>query len=193
MAYTKTAWTNDSAPALSAQNLNKIETGIFNADEMANTVNKNLSTTDSALQKTSTVGINKLDVSKMTAGYIISSDGTLSENVNRWTTDFIPFTPDDGKVYSSFQNSASATSRIGRTARAYAMYNANKEFISGSYWSGSSGKDVISSVTGCKFIRISYLNTDFENSADSTFKHQIEFNTTTPQTIHICHIISPIQ
>lgn len=32
MAYTKTHWINGQAPALSAENLNKIEEGIYNAD-----------------------------------------------------------------------------------------------------------------------------------------------------------------
>ena len=31
MAYTKTAWVNDSKPAISAENLNKIEQGIADA------------------------------------------------------------------------------------------------------------------------------------------------------------------
>ena len=33
MAYTKTIWVNNSAPPISADNLNKIETGIFNNAE----------------------------------------------------------------------------------------------------------------------------------------------------------------
>lgn len=33
MSYTKTIWVNNSAPAISADNLNKIETGIFNNAE----------------------------------------------------------------------------------------------------------------------------------------------------------------
>lgn len=32
MAYNKTNWVNGQAPALSAENLNKIEEGIFNND-----------------------------------------------------------------------------------------------------------------------------------------------------------------
>ena len=32
MAYSKTNWVNGSAPALSAENLNKIEEGIYNND-----------------------------------------------------------------------------------------------------------------------------------------------------------------
>lgn len=34
MSYTKTNWVNDSAPAINAENLNKIETGIAEAHEM---------------------------------------------------------------------------------------------------------------------------------------------------------------
>lgn len=33
MAYTKTTWVNNSAPAISAENLNKIENGIYNNAE----------------------------------------------------------------------------------------------------------------------------------------------------------------
>lgn len=33
MAYTKTVWVNDSVPAINQTNLNKIEQGIYNADE----------------------------------------------------------------------------------------------------------------------------------------------------------------
>lgn len=46
MAYTKTTWVNDSAPALDADNLNKIEQGIYDADTLAtalqNYINKNI-------------------------------------------------------------------------------------------------------------------------------------------------------
>lgn len=34
MAYTKTTWQNDQAPAINATNLNKIEQGIFNNDAL---------------------------------------------------------------------------------------------------------------------------------------------------------------
>lgn len=33
MAYTKTTWVNEGPPAISADNLNKIETGIYNNAE----------------------------------------------------------------------------------------------------------------------------------------------------------------
>lgn len=33
MAYSKTVWVNDNAPALNATNLNKIENGIYNNAE----------------------------------------------------------------------------------------------------------------------------------------------------------------
>lgn len=34
MAYTKTTWVNDQAPAINATNLNKIEGGIYNNDAL---------------------------------------------------------------------------------------------------------------------------------------------------------------
>ena len=36
MAYVKTEWANDSLPAINSGNLNKIEQGIYNADNLAN-------------------------------------------------------------------------------------------------------------------------------------------------------------
>lgn len=40
MAYTKTNWVNDGPPALSAENLNNMEAGIYNNDQQ-NTANTN--------------------------------------------------------------------------------------------------------------------------------------------------------
>lgn len=38
MAYTKTIWSNDTTPAVNATNLNKIENGIFNNDDLITTI-----------------------------------------------------------------------------------------------------------------------------------------------------------
>ena len=38
MAYTKTTWQNDQAPAINATNLNKIEQGIFDNDALASKI-----------------------------------------------------------------------------------------------------------------------------------------------------------
>ena len=42
MAYTKTTWVNGQAPAIDADNLNKIENGIFNNANAIDTINNKL-------------------------------------------------------------------------------------------------------------------------------------------------------
>ena len=42
MAYTKTVWVNNQAPAINADNLNKIEQGIFDTDAGVTAANSNI-------------------------------------------------------------------------------------------------------------------------------------------------------
>ena len=42
MSYTKTQWTNDTAPAINETNLNKIEQGIYDNDSAITTINTNI-------------------------------------------------------------------------------------------------------------------------------------------------------
>ena len=42
MAYTKTVWVNNQAPAINADNLNKIEQGIFDTDAGVTAANSNV-------------------------------------------------------------------------------------------------------------------------------------------------------
>ena len=42
MAYSKTVWVNDNAPALNAANLNKIENGIYDNADAIDTINASL-------------------------------------------------------------------------------------------------------------------------------------------------------
>lgn len=42
MAYTKTTWVNEGPPALSADNLNKIETGVYNNSLSIDSINASL-------------------------------------------------------------------------------------------------------------------------------------------------------
>ena len=44
MAYTKTVWVNNQAPAINADNLNKIEQGIFDTDAGVAAANSNVAT-----------------------------------------------------------------------------------------------------------------------------------------------------
>ena len=47
MAYTKTVWVNNQAPAINADNLNKIEQGIFDTDAGVAAANSRIDTTNS--------------------------------------------------------------------------------------------------------------------------------------------------
>ena len=44
MAYTKTTWVNDTAPAINATNLNKMEQGIYDAHDTADAATSAIST-----------------------------------------------------------------------------------------------------------------------------------------------------
>ena len=64
MSYTKTTWNNDTAPAINATNLNKIEQGIYDNDSAIATANTNIGdlTTLTTTAKTSAVSaINEVD------------------------------------------------------------------------------------------------------------------------------------
>lgn len=65
MAYTKTVWVNNQAPAINADNLNKIEDGIFNNDAAITNTN-------------STVANLTTEVGKKTVSYAIQVTLTSS-------------------------------------------------------------------------------------------------------------------
>lgn len=65
MAYTKTVWVNNQAPAINADNLNKIEDGIFNNDAAITNTN-------------STVANLTTEVGKKTVSYVIQVTLTSS-------------------------------------------------------------------------------------------------------------------
>ncbi len=134
--------------------------------------------------------INLLDVSAMSQKKVINSDGSLADNDYRWTTGYIPFTVEDGGlVITNYIASITPDARRGRSCRAVALYNSSKQFISGSYWSGSSGKDVISPVEGVAYARMSFVNTDFDDNADDTYKMQIEYGTSNVGKLGLDHYV----
>lgn len=65
MAYTKTVWVNNQAPAINADNLNKIEQGIFDADAGVTAANSRIDTTNSNVTALTT------EVGKKTVSYAI--------------------------------------------------------------------------------------------------------------------------
>ena len=82
MAYTKTVWVNDSVPAINQTNLNKIEQGIYNADERSinNETNIGYLAQLNTTNKSNLVGaINSIVESGSNANgtYIKYADGTM--------------------------------------------------------------------------------------------------------------------
>lgn len=65
MAYTKTVWVNNQAPAINADNLNKIEQGIFDTDAGVAAANSRIDTTNSNVTALTT------EVGKKTVSYAI--------------------------------------------------------------------------------------------------------------------------
>ena len=65
MAYTKTVWVNNQAPAINADNLNKIEQGIFDTDAGVAAANGRIDATNSNVAALTT------EVGKKTVSYAI--------------------------------------------------------------------------------------------------------------------------
>lgn len=65
MAYTKTVWVNNQVPAINADNLNKIEQGIFDTDAGVTATNGRIDTTNSNVAALTT------EVGKKTVSYAI--------------------------------------------------------------------------------------------------------------------------
>ena len=73
MAYTKTVWVNNQAPAINADNLNKIEQGIFDTDAGVTAANSRIDTTNSNVTALTT------EVGKKTVSYAIQVTLTATE------------------------------------------------------------------------------------------------------------------
>ena len=76
MAYTKTDWLNDSAPAISAANLNKLEDGVGSAHEQLDAAT-NSATASTIMKRTAngavSVGTPTADAHATTKGYVDSA------------------------------------------------------------------------------------------------------------------------
>lgn len=81
MAYSKTTWVNGSAPALSAENLNKIEQGIYDCDASTTT-----NATDIATLQDSTM----YSVSSDTATVTVSSGSYKSGTIDVTLAGYYP-------------------------------------------------------------------------------------------------------
>jgi hypothetical protein len=77
--YTRTSWVNDSAPAINASNLNKIENGIYDATEAIQVLqDKTIQPTDLPYATPSERGAVRVEL-------VDNGDGTHTCNI--WTTD----------------------------------------------------------------------------------------------------------
>ena len=72
MAYTKTNWVNNQAPAINADNLNKIEDGIFDNDAAIATTNGRIDTTNTTVANLTT------EVGKKTVSYAMQTTLTVA-------------------------------------------------------------------------------------------------------------------
>lgn len=91
MAYTKTTWVNNQAPAINADNLNKIEDGIFNNDAAVSNLTTEVGkkTVSYAVQTTLTV-----------AGWTGGSQTVNVEHVTATNTIIVSPIPDHQDNYS---------------------------------------------------------------------------------------------
>lgn len=76
MAYTKTNWQNDQAPAINASNLNHIEDGIFNNDNNISNVNQTLGVNTNTWNSTTPYG----------EGDVVIYDNTIYRNISGTST-----------------------------------------------------------------------------------------------------------
>lgn len=103
MAYTKTNWQNDQAPAINAANLNKIEQGIFNNDALLSSIMNTLGidtqtwvSTDSYVEGQVVVYNNKL-YKNITGNYTTTPP---DEDTTNWL--LISIINSNGKIDKSF-------------------------------------------------------------------------------------------
>lgn len=111
MAYSKTTWANDTTPAINANNLNKIEQGIFNADEAVNAAVNII------------VSPNKFDSSTITSGKRLANDGTLITESGYATSDYID-------ISGLTKTYIAASVSTGYQGLKVCFYNSSKTFIS---------------------------------------------------------------
>ena len=126
---------------------------------------------------------NLLDWSKISENKIISSDGSLTTNGLRWTTDFIPFTAENRSIISSFlfTSSAGVKSRIERAWTHMACYDENKKYIDGTYSSTATPKYTANDEK-IKYIRMSYATAQV-GSSETDFYLMLEYGTSVNSSV----------
>lgn len=120
---------------------------------------------------------NLLDWSKVAFDKVISSDGSLTDNALRWTTDFIPLTSEKRSIVSGYLFTASSGSQK-RTTRAWthmACYDADKNYVDGTY-SASSVATYTAADESIAYIRLSY-NPSQVGTSESDFYLMLEYGT----------------
>lgn len=81
MAYTPTSWVNDSAPAINASNLNKLETGVDVAHDSIDSLNTSVSNLNTQ------VGTNTAKLSGIATGATVNdTDANLKNRANHTGT-----------------------------------------------------------------------------------------------------------
>lgn len=141
MAYNKTVWTNDTAPAINADNLNKIEQGIYDAIEQISDVNGELLDSMEYVES-----YNLINPDNIENGYFYNLAGTRQESSSYACTDkIIPVNQGDVlRFYSS---------GVASNMRYVTAYNAEGSAVSAS---GAENTNTYTVPNGIKGVRISY-------------------------------------
>lgn len=106
MAYTKTNWVNNQAPAINADNLNKIEGGIFDNDAAITAANGRIDTTNNTVADLTTEVGKKtisyaIQISLVAAGWASGEQTVAAEHVTATNTVIVAPIPAHQDNYSS--------------------------------------------------------------------------------------------
>lgn len=134
MAYTKTVWVNNQAPAINADNLNKIEDGIYNSVRYADA--QNLTSTQKA-QAISNIGAATVDHNhygriieptsvELYPGTSAGHGGYIDFHYNNDSADYTSRIIESAKGMLQYNGHG-----IVSTANITAIYNANVTFTNG--------------------------------------------------------------
>ena len=120
---------------------------------------------------------NLLNWNTISLNKIVSSNGSLTDNNLRWTTDFIPLTPENRSIVSgySFTDSNGRTTRKVRTWTHMACYDADKNYINGTYSSTAIGTYTATD-SNIAYVRLSY-NPSQVGTSESDFYLMLEYGT----------------
>lgn len=132
MAYSKTNWANNTTPAISAANLNKMEQGIFDAHSDIANVNTELTkdaNSFSALSDNYGKNLyNELDVNTTVYGKLLNSSGELIDNADYKVIGFIPVEGSAAGTYYYISWVGIDANKMVRIAQ----YDSNKSLVNAS-------------------------------------------------------------